>query len=284
MVEMVVALGVACILMVAIVAFLVNGVVNATKTTAIADSTTKGRYVFEHMSRELARASDLTAVNFTTPNGTGAFTGFNYLINVGATGATQQTFLSSNQVVVTLPAASPPDYLVPQAGDFLSLPYPSLGANGTVITGVVQAGNQFTLTLSDTLANLSGQAVGNQVSADEIATIKRQRTYTIDSTAGNTLLWYPATASMPTSVIVASSLPVSQYPFVPQVKVAGSGSVYVGVQLALSAPLGSGVALESVQVLAGQTSFYSNNTMNAVFANKSGPSFNLCLLYTSRCV
>ena len=46
MVEMVVALGVACILMVAVVAFLVQGVVSTTKTTSINDATTKGRYVF----------------------------------------------------------------------------------------------------------------------------------------------------------------------------------------------------------------------------------------------
>src|ERR1017187_9513710 len=104
LVEMVVALGVACILMVAVVAFLVNGVVSTTKTTAIDDTTTKGRYVFEHMSRELARAADLTSSNFTTPNGGyTAFTGFYYRISVGTAGATQQTSLSSNPVTVTLP-------------------------------------------------------------------------------------------------------------------------------------------------------------------------------------
>ena len=46
LVEMTVALTVACILMVAIVAFLVNGLVSSAKTTAINDTTTKGRYVF----------------------------------------------------------------------------------------------------------------------------------------------------------------------------------------------------------------------------------------------
>src|ERR1700691_2679950 len=60
LVEMIVTLTVACILMVAVVAFLVNGVVSTTKTTAINDSTAKGRYVFEHLSREMARANDLT--------------------------------------------------------------------------------------------------------------------------------------------------------------------------------------------------------------------------------
>ncbi len=68
MVEMIVTLFVACILMIAVVAFLVNGIVSTTKTTAINDTTTKGRYVFEHMSREMSRAGDLNTVNFTGPN------------------------------------------------------------------------------------------------------------------------------------------------------------------------------------------------------------------------
>src|ERR1017187_7832881 len=79
MVEMVVALGVACILMVAVVAFLVNGVVSATKTTAINDTSTRGRYVFEHMSKELSQADELLSSNFTTvdPFNPAAYSGFN---------------------------------------------------------------------------------------------------------------------------------------------------------------------------------------------------------------
>src|ERR1039457_330815 len=66
LVEMVVAPGVACIVMVAVVAFLVNGVVSATKTTAINDTSTRGRHVFEHMSKELSQAGELLCSNFTT--------------------------------------------------------------------------------------------------------------------------------------------------------------------------------------------------------------------------
>src|SRR5580658_10183045 len=121
--EMIVTLGVACILMVAVVGFLVNGVVSTTKTTSINDVTVKGRYVFEHMSREMTRATDLTVANFTMPNGGAtAYTGFNYRVAVGTPGATQQTPLTSNTLVVTLPPPEPPEFLVPQAGDFLLLP------------------------------------------------------------------------------------------------------------------------------------------------------------------
>ena len=42
MVEMVVALGIACLLMVAVVAFLVSGMVSSTKTSAINDTTQLG--------------------------------------------------------------------------------------------------------------------------------------------------------------------------------------------------------------------------------------------------
>src|ERR1017187_3064108 len=85
LVEMVVALGVACILMVAVVAFLVNGVVSATKTTAINDTSTRGRHVFEHMSKELSQADELLSSNFTTvdPFNPAAYSGFNYRINRG---------------------------------------------------------------------------------------------------------------------------------------------------------------------------------------------------------
>ena len=103
MVEMVVTLGVACILMVAVVAFLVNGMVSATKTTAINDTTTKGRYVFEHLSKEMARAADLSVPNFTTPNGTGsAYQGFTYRIAVGGAGTAATELLSSQTVTVAV--------------------------------------------------------------------------------------------------------------------------------------------------------------------------------------
>src|SRR5271165_7425649 len=123
LVEMAVALSVACILMVAVVTFLVNGVVSTSKTTAIDDTTIKGRYVFEHMSRELARAQDLLSTNFTTSNGT-TYAGFYYRINVGGAAATQLAPLSQNYVVVTMPPPTPPDNLIPEPGDYLQLPYP----------------------------------------------------------------------------------------------------------------------------------------------------------------
>ena len=121
-VEMVVALTVACILMVAVVSFLVNGVVSTTKTTAMNDTTTRGRYVFEHMSKELAQADDLKSSNFTTanPNNAAAFSGFNYRINLGGTPTvTTSEFLDKHYVDVTFNVAG---YLKPVAGDFLQLP------------------------------------------------------------------------------------------------------------------------------------------------------------------
>src|ERR1039458_8622358 len=187
-VEMVVALTVACILMVAVVSFLVNGVVSTTKTTAMNDTTTRGRYVFEHMSKELAQADDLKSSNFTTanPNNAAAFSGFNYRINLGGTPTvTTSEFLDKHYVDVTFNVAG---YLKPVAGDFLQLPSPTLGADpGTAITGVSQTGpDQYKLTVSDSLANLSGQPVTNQVGQNEVAVIRRQRTYMIDSVTGTT--------------------------------------------------------------------------------------------------
>src|SRR5208282_5862343 len=115
----------------------------------------------------------------------------------------------------------PPDYLVPQQGDYLLLPYPNLGVNGAYINGVAISGNQYTLTLSDTLANLSGQAPTNSVPASSIATIQRQRSYSIQvGASGDTeLWWYPATTSLPSTMVVAKSLPAGQFPFIPQPKV-----------------------------------------------------------------
>src|SRR5271157_1698700 len=93
LVEMAVALAVACLLMVAIVSFLVNGVVSTTKTTAINDTSTRGRHVFEHMSKELAQADDLLSSDFTTvnPNNPSAFSGFNYRVNLGGTPTVTET-------------------------------------------------------------------------------------------------------------------------------------------------------------------------------------------------
>src|SRR5271169_7201680 len=114
------------------------------------------------MSRELARAEDLYSTNFTTPGGSG-YAGFNYRVDVGEAPTTQQAPLSQNFVVVTYNA--PGDLVPPVPGDFLQLPYPNLGAGGTPITGVAATGNpnEYQLTLSDTLANLSGQSPGFQV-------------------------------------------------------------------------------------------------------------------------
>ncbi len=150
LVEMIVTLLVACILMVAVVAFLVNGVVSTTKTTAINDSTAKGRYVFEHLSKEMARANDLTisptpAGGFFGPNPNYAYPptptpgnpglgyqGFNYMIPVGGqalnkSGTIPVTAGVSPGIVLNLAASSAPDYLVPQAGDYIQIPGLSLG-------------------------------------------------------------------------------------------------------------------------------------------------------------
>src|SRR5208282_2761890 len=102
MVETIVTLGVACILMIAVVAFLVNGVVSTTKTTAINDATTKGRYVFEHLSKEMSRASNLylapsPSPNFLLPNASptpSAYASFNYWITVATGSISTSTQLS----------------------------------------------------------------------------------------------------------------------------------------------------------------------------------------------
>ncbi len=154
MVEMVVTLGVACILMVAVVAFLVNGVVSTTKTTTINDNTAKGRYVFEHLSREMARATDINASNFTggapTPSGVmGPYQGFTYFVTVEDQSYTKaDTQATSSTLVLNLPQATAPDYLVPQGGDILKLP----GFNGIPFTianaSGSTAGGNWTITLT----------------------------------------------------------------------------------------------------------------------------------------
>src|ERR1017187_9262721 len=120
-------------------------------------------------------------------------------INRGGTPTvTTSEFLDKHYVDVTFNVAG---YLKPVAGDFLQLPSPTLGADpGTAITGVSQTGpDQYKLTVSDSLANLSGQPVTNQVGQNEVAVIRRQRTYMIDSVTGTTLLWYPNDGSTPAS-------------------------------------------------------------------------------------
>ena len=277
MVEMIVALGVACILMVAIVAFLVNGVVSTSKTSAINDTTTRGRHVFEHLSNEVARSGDLALANFTTPGGSG-YAGFNYRIDVGGAGLAQQTQLTSRIISVTFPnPPSPPDYLVPQTGDYLVLPYPQFTAGSAqvvvLLTTPASPGTTYQFQLPDTLASLSGQPTTAQVTNNETATIQRQRSYAIqvDSTTGDTeLWWYPATGNMPTTMVIAKSLVAGQHPFIPQLKPSTTGTAYyVGLNLALA------VTSEAPNVLAGKKSFYSNNTVSAVFANRAGPSFSM---------
>jgi len=229
MVEMVVALGVACLLMVGVVAFLVNGVVSTSKTTAINDTTTKSRYVFEHLSSEMSRSGDLQMANFLVPLDplhpqTTQYSSFNYRINIGGAGTTAQvTSLSQHSLQVSFPAATAPDYLVPQVGDYLLLPYPNFGPGGAYIAGVSNAGSLYTLSFNDSMANLSGQPAGADVSQNEVATVQRQRSYSIQTDPNNTssteLVWYPATATMQGSYVVANSLPPNQFPFTPQLKV-----------------------------------------------------------------
>jgi prepilin-type N-terminal cleavage/methylation domain-containing protein len=131
MVEMVVTLAVVSLLMIGVVAFLVNGMVSAQKTTAINDTTVKGRYIFEHISREMARSKDLAASNFSSPNGGGtAYSTFNYRIAVGSGGTVTSgggDISSITTVTVQMDAPTPPDLLVPQVGDYVKLPFPNLG-------------------------------------------------------------------------------------------------------------------------------------------------------------
>ena len=233
MVEMVVALGVACILMVAVVAFLVQGVVSTTKTTSINDATTKGRYVFEHLSREMARANDLQAANFTgappTPTpGTSNSQGFNYFISVEdqATTPNSTTPVTGSTIQLNLPAASPPDYLVPQPGDYIKLPGINLGTNGAVITAASgsSSGGAWTITVGAPFYTIAGVSASDPISPQNaVATIIRQRSYSIqqDPNTGDTQLWwYPNTTSMPSTLVVAKGLPTNpdgtpQYPFTP---------------------------------------------------------------------
>jgi len=115
MVEMVIGLGVACLLMVGVVAFLVNGVVSTSKTTAINDTTTKSRYVFEHLSSEMSRSADLQLGNFITPKdpthpASTTYSSINYRINIGGAGTTSVlTPLSSSSIQVSFPPPVPPE-------------------------------------------------------------------------------------------------------------------------------------------------------------------------------
>jgi type II secretory pathway pseudopilin PulG len=232
LVEMVVTLAVACILMIAVVAFLVNGVVSTAKTTAINDSTTKGRYVFEHLSREMSRANDIYTSNFTGPDpsyvaaatptpgnpGTG-YQGFSYLLPVGGqatnTNIIPITSGSSPGVTLSLLASAAPDYLVPQAGDYIQFPGLTIGTNGigALIAGVSSPGStngagNWTIQLQGALYSLAGISSdsSNDIPAAEVMTILRQRAYSIQvdpSTGDRQLWWYPATASMPTTMVVA---------------------------------------------------------------------------------
>ena len=303
MVEMVVALGVACILMVAVVAFLVNGVVSTTKTTSINDTTTKGRYVFEHLSREMSRANDLTVSNFTsaplTPTPSiSNFKGFNYFISVEdrATTPTSTTPVTSSSISLNLPAATPPDNLIPQQGDYIKLPGIDLGTNGVMISGATgsPSGGLWTITVGAPFYTLAGVASDSpDIPANAVATILRQRSYQVqsDPSTGDTQLWwYPNTTNLPQTMVVAKGLPTNpdgtpQYPFTAVPKVASTdpnNPMYVGINLALTTSSTERIQITPTVnvnfkggVLAGQTSFYSNNTINAVFANRSTATTDL---------
>ena len=219
MVEMVVALGVACILMVAVVAFLVNGVVSTTKTTSINDTTTKGRYVFEHLSREMSRANDLTATNFIGPPtptpGLSTYSGFNYFITVEDRAITPSstTPVTATSISLTLPPATPPDNLVPQAGDYIKLPGIDLGTNGAVISSATGSagGGSWTITLSAPFYPLAGaSSTAPDIPANAVATIIRQRSYQIQQSGSDTQLWwYPNTTNLPSTMVVAKGLPTN---------------------------------------------------------------------------
>src|SRR5208337_4575405 len=129
----------------------------------------------------------------------------------GGAGTTAQvTSLSQHSLQVSFPAATAPDYLVPQVGDYLLLPYPNFGPGGA------------------------------DVSQNEVATVQRQRSYSIQTDPNNTssteLVWYPATATMQGSYVVANSLPPNQFPFTPQLKVPNGSTYYVGLRFLLVAP------------------------------------------------
>lgn len=133
LVETIVTLGVACILMVAVVAFLVNGMVSATKTTAINDNTIKGRYVFEHLSKEMEKSADLNLPNFILPNpasptGTSkpTYAGFQYRVTIGGPGTntTDLTLANTNpQLTLSFP---PPTAVENRGAPFYSQPMPGI--------------------------------------------------------------------------------------------------------------------------------------------------------------
>ena len=309
MVEMVVTLFVACILMVAVVAFLINGVVSTQKTTMINDTTTKGRYIFEHLSREMYRAQDITTTaNFTTVNpmppvpANPGYQGFTYTISVGGQAQNGSATVPVTDgvappITLVLGPSDPPDYLVPQAGDNLQIPGTNFAGPGntTPIASVVGPGTpdgsgSWQITLTNPIYVLGGlSATHGDIGPNTIFQITRTRSYSIqtDPTTGDVQLWwYPNTAGMQATYVIAKSLPpvggLPQYPFYAQpVPIASGGNYfYVGMNLQLNVPLVSPTPFVTPSplppgVLAGQASFYSNNTLNAVFVNKSGesPSF-----------
>src|ERR1700690_1058150 len=189
-----VTLGVACILMIAIVSFLVNGVVSTTKTTAINDATTKGRYVFEHMTKEMAEAADLNLPNFVGANLANPtfYSGFKYRITVGGPGSIIANVALSLQPAVLQMRFPPPnaaDTLVPQADDQLLLPYPqSLATSGARIASVspdlshggtpvadsnIPGNYLYTITLYDSIANLANVASsGGDVIPGQVGTVQ----------------------------------------------------------------------------------------------------------------
>ena len=100
-----VALGVACILMIAVASFLVNGAISAKKTTAINDVSITGRHVFEHISKEMATSSDLKLTNFYKDGAndpSGPYNKITYRVNVGSPGVTEDTPLSSSTLQLTV--------------------------------------------------------------------------------------------------------------------------------------------------------------------------------------
>ena len=96
LVEVLITIGVAGMLLAAVAMFLVSGNVATKKVTNINQVNTKGRFAFDHISREMSLALDLKAENFQVPNpDNNAHSRLVYRINLGLPGTTAFTLASS---------------------------------------------------------------------------------------------------------------------------------------------------------------------------------------------
>ncbi|HRE04683.1 MAG TPA: prepilin-type N-terminal cleavage/methylation domain-containing protein, partial [Opitutaceae bacterium] len=159
LIEVLMTLGVGAMLLVAVTMFLVSGNVATKKVTNLNAVNVKGRFSFDHISKEMSLSGDLNAANFQAPNSDStAFSRITYRVNLGLPGTTSYTLHTADEIVVDLPIDTKP-----QVGDYLVLGTPRLndGAGGRIIAvsdtrGAVTHGD-VTLTLEDTIEALSGR-------------------------------------------------------------------------------------------------------------------------------